>query len=223
MQQQIDQMQKQRDEDAAQILIFEQMLADFKQNENQGAKDLEDQIEDLKAKLDKTEYIIQYKEKVWTYLEREIRKVVNEDSDLMQKVKEQTRILTDCLATTKVSNVVKQNDNLQNDHTMGCEKLQQINQMLKQDLISSEELQISTENSASNQKKREHLHNMKGSIFSEGNLNDNMEGQRLYTLVMELDRLVDAQRTRLDLIDAEATHFRQQYNTSNKEYNRMKS
>ena len=40
----------------------------------------------MKAKLDKTEYIIQYKEKIWTYLEREIRKVVNEDSDLMKKV-----------------------------------------------------------------------------------------------------------------------------------------
>jgi len=49
-------------------------------------------------------------------LEREIRKVVSEDSDLMQKVKAQTKILTDCLATTKVSNVVKQNDNLVNDH-----------------------------------------------------------------------------------------------------------
>jgi hypothetical protein len=50
--------------------------------------------------LDKTEYIIQYKERIWTYLEREIRKVVSEDSELMQKVKEQTKILTDCLAST---------------------------------------------------------------------------------------------------------------------------
>ena len=56
-------------------------------------------------------------------MEREIRKVVDEDSDLMQKVQAQTKILTECLATTKVSNVVKQNDNLLNDHTMGCEKL----------------------------------------------------------------------------------------------------
>ena len=62
------------------------MLADFKQNENDAQRELEYQIEDLKAKLDKTEYIIQYKEKIWTYLEREIRKVVNEDSDLMKKV-----------------------------------------------------------------------------------------------------------------------------------------
>ena len=83
------------------------MLADFKQNENDQVKELEDQIEDLKNKLDKTEYIIQYKEKIWTYLEREIRKVVSEDSDLMKKVQAETKILTECLATTKVSNVVK--------------------------------------------------------------------------------------------------------------------
>ena len=99
------------------------MLADFQQNENDQITELESQIDDLKAKLDKTEYIMQYKEKIWTYLEREIRKVVDEDSDLMQKVQAQTKILTECLATTKVSNVVKQNDNLLNDHTMGCEKL----------------------------------------------------------------------------------------------------
>ena len=138
MQKQIDELLKQRENDQAQILIFEQMLADFKQQENDQVKDLEDQIEELKAKLDKTEYIIQYKEKIWTYLEREIRKVVSEDSDLMKKVKAQTKILTDCLATTKVSNVVKQNDNLLNDHTRGCEKLQKINETLKKDLIETE-------------------------------------------------------------------------------------
>ena len=98
-------------------------------------RELEDQVEDLKNKLDKTEYIIQYKEKIWTYLEREIRKVVNEDSDLMKKVQAETKILTDCLANTKVSNVVKQNDNLVADHTQGCDQLQLINERLKRDLM----------------------------------------------------------------------------------------
>ena len=46
----------------------------------------------------------------------------------MTKVKAQTKILTDCLAETKVSNVVKQNDNLLGDHTMGCQLLQKINE-----------------------------------------------------------------------------------------------
>ena len=77
-----------RDEANGQVLIYKQMLADFKQQESENMKDLETEIEELKAKLDKTEYIIQYKERIWTYLEREIRKVVNEDSDVMKKVKE---------------------------------------------------------------------------------------------------------------------------------------
>ena len=77
----------------------------------------------MKAKLDKTEYIMQYKEKVWTYLEREIRKVVHSDSELMVKVQENTKILTDCLAETKVSNVVKENNSLLNDHNKVKKKI----------------------------------------------------------------------------------------------------
>ena len=73
-------------------------MADFKQNEGDHIKELEYEIDELKAKLDKTEYIIQYKEKIWTYLEREIRKVVSADSELMRKIEEQTKILPDCLA-----------------------------------------------------------------------------------------------------------------------------
>jgi hypothetical protein len=61
----------------------------------------------MKDKLDKTEYIIQFKEEIWTYLEREINKVIKKDSDLYKKIQAKTRILTDCLAQTKVSNVVK--------------------------------------------------------------------------------------------------------------------
>ena len=104
---QIEDLLKQREENQAQILVNEQMMADFKQNEGDHIKELEYEIDELKAKLDKTEYIIQYKEKIWTYLEREIRKVVSADSELMRKIEEQTKILPDCLAQQKVSNVVK--------------------------------------------------------------------------------------------------------------------
>ena len=103
----------------------------------------------------------------------------------------QTKILTECLATTKVSNVVKQNDNLLNDHTMGCEKLQKINEVLKKDLIQSEIIS-STVRTDANKKKREHLKNMKGSIVSDDNLNVFPDGQRLFTLVNELEKLSDA-------------------------------
>ena len=109
-------------------------MADFKQNEGDHIKELEYEIDELKAKLDKTEYIIQYKEKIWTYLEREIRKVVSADSELMRKIEEQTKILPDCLAQQKVSNVVKQKDFLLNDHSTGCTKLEKIIRDMKQDL-----------------------------------------------------------------------------------------
>jgi hypothetical protein len=44
------------------------------------------EILELKDKLDRTEFIIQYKEEVWTSLEQEIRKVVHKDSNLIRKV-----------------------------------------------------------------------------------------------------------------------------------------
>jgi hypothetical protein len=46
--------------------------------------------------------------------------VVHKDSALMRKVEKKTKILTDCLAQTKVSNVVKQNAELTEDHELAC-------------------------------------------------------------------------------------------------------
>ena len=187
-------------------------------------RELEDEIEDLKTKLDKTEYIIQYKEKIWTYLEREIRKVVSEDSDLMKKVQAETKILTECLATTKVSNVVKQNDNLVADHTQGCDKLQEINERLKRELLAYE-MPMAT-HTVSSQRKREQLKQMKGSLFSTSGSGSAFEvinpDQRLHTLVTELAKLVDAQRSRLDLLDEESKHFKQNAESMTKEYERIK-
>ena len=71
------------------------MLLDVKAQEAIEKKELSEEIEELKSKLDKTEFIIQYKEEVWTYLEREIRKVVDKDSALLKKVQKKTKILTD--------------------------------------------------------------------------------------------------------------------------------
>ena len=123
---QLAELRESRDEGQANVLIQKQMLVDLKQQQIETVQDLENEIEELKVKLDKTEYIMQYKEKIWTYLEREIRKVVHQDSELMQKVKEQTKILTDCLAETKVSNVVNQNTNLLENHNKVCKRLRKI-------------------------------------------------------------------------------------------------
>ncbi len=48
-------------------------------------RELKEVNAELKDKLDRTEFIIQYKEEIWTCLEREIRKVVHKDSDLLKK------------------------------------------------------------------------------------------------------------------------------------------
>ena len=135
---QLGELRESRDEAHANVLIQKQMLVDLKQQQIETVKDYEANIEELKAKLDKTEYIMQYKEKIWTYLEREIRKVVHEDSELMVKVKAQTKILTDCLASTKVSNVVKENVTLLNDHTKVCKKLSKIVDSLSKELMTAE-------------------------------------------------------------------------------------
>jgi len=42
-------------------------------------------------------------------------------------------------------------------------------------------------------------------------------------VLLELEKLVDIQKTRLDLLEEEATHFRQSYHNISKEYQRVKS
>lgn len=135
---QVEELRAQRDKALAEILIGQQMLLDVKAQEAIEKKELSEEIEELKSKLDKTEFIIQYKEEVWTYLEREIRKVVDKDSNLLKKIQKKTKILTDCLAQTKVSNVVKQNATLTEDHRRACKRLVKMIAALKHDLISSE-------------------------------------------------------------------------------------
>ena len=62
---------------------------------------------------------------------------------------------------------------------------------------------------------------MKGSIVSDEAVVF-PDGQRLYSLVTELEKLSEAQKTRLDLAEEEAAHFKQSYHSINKEYNRIK-
>lgn len=41
-----------------------------------------DQLDELKDKLERKEYVIQYKEEVWSTFERELKKVIKKDSVL---------------------------------------------------------------------------------------------------------------------------------------------
>lgn len=55
----------------------------------------------MKDKFDRQEFVVQFKEEVWTGLEAELSKALNADDELLKKVKARTRIMTDCLTTDK--------------------------------------------------------------------------------------------------------------------------
>ena len=59
---QLNRLQKEREDALAEVLISKQMLLDYKAMEVIEKKELTDELEELKAKLDKTEFIMQYKE-----------------------------------------------------------------------------------------------------------------------------------------------------------------
>jgi 5-methylthioribose kinase len=46
----------------------------------------EEKLDELKEKLDKKEYVVQYKEHIWATFERELKKVVKKDSELYRKL-----------------------------------------------------------------------------------------------------------------------------------------
>lgn len=69
----------------------------------------EEKLDEMKDKLERKEYVIQYKEEVWSTFERELKKVIKKDSMLYQKIQSTTQILVENLNETKISNVVKEN------------------------------------------------------------------------------------------------------------------
>lgn len=90
-------------------------MNDMRVQELEQAQFYEEQIEELKDKLDRKEYVCQYKEEVWSTFERELKKVIKKDSMLYQKIQSTTQILVENLNETKISNVVKENHKLIED------------------------------------------------------------------------------------------------------------
>jgi hypothetical protein len=54
----LNRLQKERDDALAEVLISKQMLLDYKAMEAIEKKEITDELEELKAKLDKTEFIM---------------------------------------------------------------------------------------------------------------------------------------------------------------------
>ena len=72
---------------------------------------------------------------------------------------------------------------------------------------------------------------MKGSLFSTSGSgsaldpashNSANQQQRLHLLVIELEKLVDAQKSRFDLLVEESKHFKENSSAMTKEYDRIK-
>ena len=97
------------------MLLKDQVIHETKMQQMQQEELCADKLDDLKDKLERKEYVIQYKEEVWSMFERELKKVIKKDSVLYQKLQSTTQILVENLNETKISNVVKENHRLLTD------------------------------------------------------------------------------------------------------------
>jgi hypothetical protein len=186
-------------------------MENYKIEQNENIKEWQEEIAAMKDKMDKTEYIIQFKEEIWTYLEREINKVIKKDSELYRKVQAKTRILTDCLAQTKVSNVVKQNASLVEDHAKACSKVKELLTIMQKDLISESNKFDQNDDFYS---RTPIANKLRSSLLSSIDCFDvrlnKMENVELSELVKQLSQVIDVMRTKSSLVEEENVYYREE-------------
>lgn len=61
---------------------------------------------------------------MWSTFERELKKVIDKDSELYHKISTTSLILVENLNETKVSNVVKENNILVKDHESAVQRIE---------------------------------------------------------------------------------------------------
>ncbi len=71
----------------------------------------EEQLAEMKDKLDRKEFFMQNKERKWLEIERILEDYVLEDEELKEKLLE-VRVNVSAASTKKISNVVQENDKL---------------------------------------------------------------------------------------------------------------
>lgn len=71
----------------------------------------EEQLAEMKDKLDRKEFFMQNKERKWLEIERILEEYVHEDDELRDKLLE-LRVNVSAASTKKISNVVQENDKL---------------------------------------------------------------------------------------------------------------
>ena len=107
--------------------------------------------------------------------------------------------------------MIKENSDLENDHSQGCLLLNRINNGLKKELLSGEIINnyITDEKSNTKNNFRKSLRSIKG--IDDKDKPFEVKEDSLCKLVSELEKLVDASKTKLSLLDEESTFFRHRY------------
>lgn len=186
------------------MLIRDQIIVDLKVQNLQTISYYEEQIDDLKDKLDRKEYVIQYKEHIWATFERELKKVVRRDSELYKKLQQTTQILVENLNETRVSNVVKENRHLINDHISAANLIEKIMNDSKQLLVDDGLNQKQKKRvSQTKQAKSDKTHTLLSSII-------------LTDKLALLQKTFDSIKTRISIVEDENNFLRQEYSKVSK-------
>jgi len=95
----------------AKMLLQEQLGFEAKVKEREEIQMYEEQIAEMKDKLDRKEFFMQNKERKWLEIEKILEEYVHEDDELRDRLLE-LRVNVSAASTKKISNVVQENDKL---------------------------------------------------------------------------------------------------------------
>lgn len=97
------------DEANAQVLLLQQICNEYQTKEEENNQIYEEQMTELKDKLERKEYFMQSKEKKWLEVEKILEEYADEDDELRDKLLE---LRVNVFSNNKISNVVEENEKL---------------------------------------------------------------------------------------------------------------
>jgi len=95
----------------AKTLLIEQLSFEAQVKAREEISMYEEQIAEMKDKLDRKEFFMQNKERKWLEIEKILEEYVHEDDELRDRLLE-LRVNVSAANTKKISNVVQENDKL---------------------------------------------------------------------------------------------------------------
>ena len=97
------------DEANAQLLLLQQISNELQTKEAENNLIFEEQLNELKDKLERKEYFMQNKERKWLEVEKILEEYVEDDDELREKLYE---LRVNVYSNKKISNVVEENEKL---------------------------------------------------------------------------------------------------------------